>query len=106
MNIEITFDPKAAAMAEGLRLDPTSHEVLAECEWLKAAKRATERSTLLLYRHRFTGQFVLADMIFEPDVIQELEAFPGHPGRLGIPMQWVKLRCQPGRRCTVGLCGK
>jgi hypothetical protein len=93
--IEIIHDPKALAIAEGLRLDPVLHEVLPEGEWLKAAKRATERSTLLVYRHRMTGQFVLADLIYEPDVIQELESWPAHPERLGVHMEWVKMRCEP-----------
>jgi hypothetical protein len=95
MDIEIIHDPKEAAMAEGLRLDPARHEVLPACEWLKAAKRATGRSTLLLYKHRITGQFVLASVIFEPDVVMELEAFPYHPGRAGVPLDFIVCRCAP-----------
>jgi len=46
-DIDVIHDPKASAMLEGLRLDPARHEVLPEGEWLKAAKRATGRNTLL-----------------------------------------------------------
>jgi hypothetical protein len=102
-DFEIIHDPKAAAILEGLRLDPARHEVLAEGEWLKAAKRATGRSTLLIYRHRETGQFVLADKIYEPDVVMELEAWPAPPEWLGVHMEWIKLRCVPqeemAKRC-------
>jgi hypothetical protein len=89
------FDAKEAAIQEGLRLDPKCHEVLPEGDWLKAARKATERNSLILYRHRITGQFVLADVIFDPDVIQELECWPDHPQRLAVPIQWVIWRCEP-----------
>ena len=94
-DITIIFDPKQAALAEGLRLDPARHEVLPEGDWLKAAKRATGRSSLLVYRHRITGQFVLCDVIHKPDVIQELESWPLPPERIGVPMAWVEMRCEP-----------
>jgi len=106
MNIEILYDPKAAAILEGLRLDPARHEVLPEGEWLKAAKRATGRSSLLVYRHKVTGQFVLADLIFEPDVIQELENWPWPPERLGVSIGWIKTRCVSQGEMAQRIMGK
>jgi hypothetical protein len=106
MDISIIYDPKAAAILEGLRLDPARHEVLPEGEWLKAAKRATGRDTLLVYRHKTTGQFVLADLIFEPDVIQELETWPAPPERIGVSMGWIKARCVSQGELSVRIMGK
>jgi hypothetical protein len=94
-DITITFDPREEALKDGLCLDSRYHEVLSEGDWLKAAKRHTGRDSLLVYRHRVTGQFVLCDIIHPPDVIQELESWPGPPERIGVPMAWVEMRCEP-----------
>lgn len=83
-DVEILHDPVQAAYASGAGTiyDRSRHEVLNDPPWLESVKREFERPQLFQYRHRDTGNFVLASWMFHPKdgkgpgLFIELEAYP------------------------------
>ena len=95
-DIEITFDPRAHALGSGIELNE-NHEIMPDGEFILWARRFSGVQDLFQYRHKQTGNFVLAKWIYNPKedgigVIMELEAFD-RPLDWNPPSQeWVRQR--------------
>tara|TARA_R100000458_G_scaffold16324_1_gene13977 strand:+ start:118 stop:666 length:549 start_codon:yes stop_codon:yes gene_type:complete len=100
MKIEIGYSPYEEAVNTGLVLGK-EHEILPESMWLAHIKRETGRKDLFVYRHAYTGRFVLAHWIYPPwevdkPVCLELDTMDLPPDRGGwIPTRFIKERCRP-----------
>lgn len=85
----------------GTIYDPTRHDLI-ECPWLDCARRCCHKPTLMLYRHRLNGAFMLGVWIAKPNngegpgYFMDLEDLKGHPDN-GYPlgMAMVRARLQP-----------
>tara|TARA_R110002051_G_scaffold306212_1_gene376642 strand:- start:811 stop:1380 length:570 start_codon:yes stop_codon:yes gene_type:complete len=98
-NIEIVFDPKQEAAEKYLHMEE-QHEVLPDGEWILAVRRLVKRESLFVYRHAETGNFVLADWVYQDidglRVCIELEVMPYPPDLYveGRPtMENLRFRC-------------
>jgi hypothetical protein len=60
-----------------LRIDPSRHEVLPDGDYVKGARRHCNLEELFIYRHRETGQFVLAGWVEKGSMCIELMAWGG-----------------------------
>ena len=99
MNIEILYDPKQEAAENYLSMDER-HELLPDGEWIRAVRRATKRDRLFVYHHSGTGNFVLAEWVYDDSdgirVCIELGTMPHPPDlyREGRPtLDHLRWRC-------------
>ena len=101
VSFEVTFDPVFAMYVSGAGTTyaPERHEVLHDPPWLESVKREFGRPKLFQYRHRDTGNFVLAEWVARPNECRgpglfiELEAYPDrdtYPTR-----EYLHLRFRP-----------
>lgn len=94
MSIEVTFDELTEHIENGLVMD-ARHEMLPDGEWIRAVRKACKRDDLYVYRHAWTGKFVLCQMLYwEPRVCVELETMEVPPDRGGwVDLEWLRIRC-------------
>ena len=100
MEFEVTYDPIADAVESGLLIND-DHELLPDGEWIRFARRVTKHPELFIYRHKLTGNFVLAGWVYNPKedgigVATELHVMETPPDRGG----WMETdslirRCRP-----------
>jgi len=100
MEMEIVYDPIAAAVESGLLINE-NHELLPDGEWIRFARRVTKHPELFIYRHKLTGKFVLAGWVYDPKewgigVATELHTMDIPPDRGGwMDTDWLIRRCRP-----------
>ena len=100
MEFEVTYDPIEDAVESGLLIND-DHELLPDGEWIRFARRVTKHPELFIYRHKLTGNFVLAGWIYNEKehgiaVATELHTMETPPDRGG----WMETdslirRCRP-----------
>ena len=66
MKIEIMFDPVYHAAESHLCLNE-NHEILPDGEFIHWAKRFSGIDDIFQYRHKVTGNFVLAKWVYHPE---------------------------------------
>lgn len=100
LEMEIIYDPLEAAIGSGLAMDDM-HEILPDGDWIHFIRRETKRDDLFIYRHKFTGKFVLAGWVYKPGeigvpVCTELDTMDLPPDRGGwLSLDYVKARVRP-----------
>ena len=95
-DIEIVFDPRANALGSGISLNE-NHEIMPDSEWILWARRFSGIKDLFQYRHKETGNFVLAKWLYHPDtdgvaIAMELEAFEQPLDWFPPTQEWVRSR--------------
>jgi len=101
MKIEIMFDPVCHAAESHLCLNE-NHEILPDGEFIHWAKRFSGIDDIFQYRHKVTGNFVLAKWIYHPEkdgigIAMELEAFEQPLDWRPPTQEWVRNRIKPSQ---------
>lgn len=94
--IEIGSSFEEMAMMEGLKVDPDFHQLLPDSDYLLTLRRVCGLPQLFIYRHRRTGNFVLAAWTIPGRVCTELKAWSSPLVNYGGPHpEWVQWNTRP-----------
>ena len=85
LDIEVGTSVEDLAAMEGLVIDPARHQVLPDGDYIKGARRHTGLDVLFIYRHRETGNFVLAGWTIKGKMCIELMSWAGEHLLQGAP---------------------
>ena len=97
LDIEITYDPIEDAVLAGSVLDE-NFKLMPDGDWIRHARRVTNRDDLVMCHHLQNNTFVLCQMQFDGDikVVNELSAFDKAPDRGGwMSDEILILQCRP-----------
>ena len=97
MDIEITYDPVEDAVLAGSVLDD-NFKLMPDGDWIRHARRVTNRDDLVMCHHLENNTFVLCQMQVDGDikVVNELSAFEKAPDRGGwMSDQILIMQCRP-----------
>lgn len=82
----------------GLEIDPSRHEIQGNGGWIETMRRELEYPELFLYRHKVTGNFVLAAWLEKPKRCLELVCYEIHPALSTDPkagVEYLRRRVDP-----------
>ena len=97
LDIEITYDPIEDAVLSGSDLDE-NFKLMPDGDWIRHARRVTNRDDLVMCHHLQNNTFVLCQMQIDGDikVVNELSAFDKAPDRGGwMSDEILILQCRP-----------
>lgn len=93
MEVTITYDPIEAAIEQGCcPYNPERHELLTDSDWIRSLREAVRLPELFVYRHRLTGNFILAGWVLPRRAFIELECFTGPHDRPSFDLLHRRLR--------------